>query len=141
MGEFIGQLVLVLIAAISAGGGIYATVVSRRQVAANADKTDAEAEQLGDATWIARLDALSRDLQKLQSLSDQRFERMVAVEQLITDHVSWDFKVVRLLRQHDIAIEDPPSLVYVQRRIREEKATIERERNGDDSGPMPTLGR
>ena len=136
MGELIGQIVLVLVAAISAAGGIYATVVSRRQVRASADKTDAEKDQLEDATWIARLDALSRDLGKLQALSDARFERLVAIEQLITDHVEWDFMVMRECRSRGWNVPTPPSLVYVKRAVQEEKEAVARE-IGENSGPIP----
>lgn len=139
MNGLVPQLFLVAVSLIAAAGGIYATWSSRKQLAAQAGKTGAETEQLEDATWIARLDALSRDLKKLQNLSDERFERMVAIETLVTNHVSWDFKVVRLLREHNIEVENPPSLVYVRAQIAEEKASIERER-GTDSGPIPKLG-
>lgn len=126
MSPLIGQVVLVLIALISASGGIYATVVSRR-------KTEADTEQTTDQTWIARLEALSRDLGKLQLLSDERLERLVVLETLITDHLDWDFEVVRVLRKYDIAVDDPPSLVYVRRKLAEEKNAIQREMGSEQT--------
>ena len=131
--SLIGQVFLVIVACISAVGGIYATVVSRGKTDAEAGKTSAEKEKLEDATWITRLDALSNDLGRLQILSDERFERLVEIERLITDHVQWDFHVVRLLRQHDMEIDDPPSLVYVRRKLQEEKSALKRELGDNDN--------
>jgi hypothetical protein len=126
---------LVLIALISASGGIYATVVSRKKTGAEAMKTEVEAEQTSDKTWIQRLDALSNDLGRLQLLSDERFERLVELEMLITEHVTWDFTVVRLLRQHGIDIHEPPSLVYVRRKLAEEKNAIKKEMGSEEITP------
>lgn len=114
------QILLVLVALVSAVGGIYSAIKSSK-------KTDAEAEATSDKTWITRLDALSKDLGKLQALSDERFERLVELETLITEHVTWDFRVVRMLREHGLECEDPPSLVYVRRKLAEEKNAIRQE--------------
>lgn len=127
----VGQLFLVIVAAISAAGGIYATYVSRKTTDAAAEKSSAESEHIEDQTWINRLDALSKDFNRLQKLSDSRFERLVELERLITEHVSWDFTMVRLAREHGWEIEDPPSLVYVKQELQKEKAIIEREINGN----------
>lgn len=135
MNSLIGQVFLVLIALISASGGIYATVVSRKKTGAEAMKTEVEAEQTSDKTWIQRLDALSNDLGRLQLLSDERFERLVELEMLITEHVTWDFTVVRLLRQHGIDIHEPPSLVYVRRKLAEEKNAIKKEMGSEEITP------
>ena len=132
MSQLIGQIVLVVVAAIAASGGVYATFASRKQGQATAEKTGAEAEQIEDATWINRLNALGDELGRLQLLSDARFERLVEIEKLITDHVQWDFAMVRLARQHGWEVEDPPSLVYVKRKLQEEKAVLKQEM-GDDT--------
>ncbi|AYQ98612.1 hypothetical protein SEA_RIPARIAN_38 [Mycobacterium phage Riparian] len=117
--SLITQAALVTVAAISAVGGIYSTYANRKQNSASADKTKKEGEQVGDQTWIRRLEALSQDFEKLQKLSDERFERLVEIEMLITEHVSWDFRIMRLLREHGIEAETPPSLVYVRHKLKE----------------------
>lgn len=132
LNNIVGQVFLVLISVISASGGIYATIMSRKKAGAEAMKTEAEAEHTSDKTWIQRLDALSTDLGRLQLLSDERFERLVELETLITDHVTWDFKVVRMLRGHGLDCEDPPSLVYVRRKLAEEKNAIKKEMGSEE---------
>lgn len=132
MNALVAQLFLVVIAAISSAGGIYATFVSRRQNSANAGKAEAETDHLEDSTWIQRLDALNRDFTKLQDLSDERFSRLVEIESMITKHVSWDFMALRLFREHNIEVDEPPSLVYVRRKLQAEKDAIKQILN--DSG-------
>lgn len=110
---------------------MYATVAAKRQRDADAEKTSKESEAVGDQTWISRLYALTGDFNLLQRLSDERFERLVEIETLITEHVSWDHQVVRLLRQHNILVDDPPSLVYVRRKLHEAQ---EREKRQSDNG-------
>lgn len=132
----VGQIFLVLVTIASASGGLYSTWVSRKQIASNTKRTDVESEHMEDQTWISRLDALSRDLKRLQGLSDERFERLIEIETLITEHVQWDFKMVRECRARGWHVEDPPSLVYVKRKIQEEKAVIQKEmgNNSDTIG-------
>lgn len=127
MNHLVGQLFLLAVAVVSATGGIYATVANRKKTSAEAGKTEAEKQHVSDATWIRRIEAISRDLGNLQTLSDERFERLVELERLITEHVAWDFKMVRLARQHGWDVDDPPSLVYVKRKLAEEKNAIKKE--------------
>jgi hypothetical protein len=131
MNSLTGQLFLVLIAVVSASGGIYATVVSRNKIRAEVVKVQADTAHVSDKTWIERLDALSRDLGRLQTLSDQRFAYLMELERLITAHVTWDFKVVRLLREHGIEVDEPPSLVYVKQKLTEVKSAMKRDMGSD----------
>lgn len=121
MWEVIGPIMLALAALISATGGIYAIIVSKSTHAAQTKKTANEAVAVGDTTWIQRLEALNRNFEALQTLSDDRFRKLVAIEELLADHVSWDWAAVRKFREHGIPIEDPPSLIVVQQLARENK--------------------
>lgn len=119
MNSIITQVCLLLAALISSTGGIYAVVASRKRTDSEAKKFDKESEDIGDKTWIQRLDALSKDFAKLQVLSDERFQRLVEIEMLITEHVSWDFQMVRECRSRGWSVSDPPSLVYVKQKLKE----------------------
>jgi hypothetical protein len=113
------QIGLVLVALISAAGGVYSIIASKSERDAQADKTAGEAEQINDQTWINRLSALGKDFDRLQTLSDERFARLVEIETLITEHVAWDFQIMRVLREHGIEVDSPPSLVYVRKKLKE----------------------
>lgn len=117
----ITQIGLVTVAVISLTGSVVSLWSSRRNRKAEAGRTEREAERIGDKTWIERLDALARDFDRLQQLSDERFAKLVEIEMLITEHVDWDWQVIRLLREHGIPVSDPPSLVYVRRKLQEAK--------------------
>lgn len=113
------QFGLVAVAASSSIGAVYAVIASRGNREAEAGKTVKETEHLGDQTWITRLEALDRDFAKLQALSDARFQRLLQIETLITEHISWDFMVQRKLRELGEDIPNPPSLAYIQQQARQ----------------------
>jgi len=130
LNNVIVQIGLVLAAAISAAGGIYAVIASK-------DKTEAETEQLSDSTLIQRLNALSKDFDRLQQLSNERFIKLIEIETLVTRHVSWDFQVVRECRRRGWDIEDPPSLEYVRQKLDEAKEKeIEQQHQHDGTSPL-----
>lgn len=130
------QVGLVLVALISAGGGIFSVMATRSQRQADVEKSERESEHIGDKTWIQRLEALSRDFEKLQRLSDARFSKLVDMEMLITEHVSWDWRVIRVLRENGIAIDPPPSLVAVRIQIKEAQQVEKEISNGPDQTPL-----
>lgn len=115
----VAQFGLVAVTATSSLGAVYAVIASRGNREADAEKTERESEQLSDQTWINRLEALDRDFTKLQALSDARFQRLVQIETRITEHISWDFMVLRRLRKLGETVPDPPSLSAIQEQARQ----------------------
>lgn len=119
------MMLIELVTSIGAGigtlGGVYSVVVSRGTREAATRKTAGEAVHIEDRTWIDRLEALDKQFTKLQALSDDRFEKLVAIEMAITEHVQWDYEVVREGRKVGLHIPDPPSLQYIRRLTEEAK--------------------
>lgn len=90
------------------------TQEEKAKLANEAAAINQERELKREGWFQEQIAALRQELKETRLISDERWIRLSRLERLVNVHSEWDWRAVRLFREHNIPIEDPPSLMYLR---------------------------